>query len=406
MSQRLIDGDIANRPRDELIREIEDLKRYETNFQAMIEGSLDAILVVDTNGAILYANRAAERLFQMPGHSMIGAVFGFPIVLNEPVEMYVLRHFEKFVAVEMWVVQLQWKDRPAYLISLRDITRIVKTREELRRYKDHLEQEVRMRTQDLAHLIMKLQAEANEHMQAKEALSEAKAQAELYLDLMCHDINNLNHTALGYLELALETLETDGNIKLDDKVLIEKPLQVIQNSSTLISNVRKLQRLMAEGVKTQPVDLYDLFEELKVHDFHATDKNFTINIEKIPHYLVEGNELLQDVFYNLIDNAVKHSIPDQPITVDVHVERANEDNRTFYKCIIEDNGPGIPDELKPKLFHRFQRGKTKAHGKGLGLYLVRTLVEGYHGKVWVEDRVPGDYSKGARFVILLPAIEK
>jgi PAS domain S-box-containing protein len=113
-----MDGDTANRPREELVREIEDLKRYETNFQAMIEGSLDAILVVDMGGAILYANLATERLFEMPRNRMIGAVFGFPIVLTEPVEMYVLRRFEKFVAVEMWIVQIQWKDRPAYLISL------------------------------------------------------------------------------------------------------------------------------------------------------------------------------------------------------------------------------------------------------------------------------------------------
>ncbi len=57
------------------------------------------------------------------------------------------------------------------------------------------------------------------------------------------------------------------------------------------------------------------------------------------------------------------------------------------------------------MFHRFQRGETQAHGKGLGLYLVRTLVEDYHGKVWVEDRIKGDHTKGARFVVILPAVE-
>jgi signal transduction histidine kinase len=62
--------------------------------------------------------------------------------------------------------------------------------------------------------------------------------------------------------------------------------------------------------------------------------------------------------------------------------------------------------LKPKLFNQFQRGKTKALGKGLGLYPVRMLVEGYHEKVWVEDRVPDDHTKGARFVVMLPAAQK
>jgi signal transduction histidine kinase len=90
----------------------------------------------------------------------------------------------------------------------------------------------------------------------------------------------------------------------------------------------------------------------------------------------------------------------------VKVEPVNENDQKYYRCSVEDNGPGIMDELKSQLFNRFKRGATKAHGKGLGLYLVRTLVEGYHGRVWVEDRVHGDYRKGARFVIMLPAAEK
>ena len=72
---------------------------------------------------------------------------------------------------------------------------------------------------------------------------------------------------------------------------------------------------------------------------------------------------------------------------------------------MEDNGPGIPDSLKARLFTRFQRGATKASGRGLGLYLVKTLVDDYHGTVRVEDRVPGDYKQGTRFVVRLLAAE-
>ncbi len=65
---------------------------------------------------------------------------------------------------------------------------------------------------------------------------------------------------------------------------------------------------------------------------------------------------------------------------------------------------GIPDEQKEKIFERMMRGETRTMGTGLGLYLVKTLVDSYHGKVWVEDRVPGDYRKGSRFVVLIPAV--
>ena len=53
----------------------------------------------------------------------------------------------------------------------------------------------------------------------------------------------------------------------------------------------------------------------------------------------------------------------------------------------------IPDELKPRLFLWFQRGKTKAPGRGPGLFIVHTLVEGYHSKVWIKDWVPGDRAR-------------
>jgi signal transduction histidine kinase len=55
----------------------------------------------------------------------------------------------------------------------------------------------------------------------------------------------------------------------------------------------------------------------------------------------------------------------------------------------------VPDEVKRKLFTRFERGMARESGQGLGLFIVRTLVERYGGKVRVEDRVPGRPEEGA-----------
>ncbi len=235
-----------------------------------------------------------------------------------------------------------------------------------------------------------------------EELRSAKEQAELYVDLMGHDINNLNHSAMGYLELALQELESEKKLRLDNKVLIEMPMKSLANSSALIDNVRKLKKLMTEGVTTKPTDLNKIFRELESTSFHLDERDVLINIQQVPGVMVSANELLKDAFVNLITNAIKHSDEEKPLTINVKVEPANQNGQKYYRCMVEDNGQGIPDEMKSKLFHRFQRGVTKAQGKGLGLYLVRTIVGGYNGKVWVEDRVPGDHTKGARFVVLLP----
>jgi signal transduction histidine kinase len=210
---------------------------------------------------------------------------------------------------------------------------------------------------------------------------------------------------MGFLEIALDTLENKKTMGPEDKMLIDKPLKALSDSSALIDNVRKLQRLMEEGVKTTPIDLSEILKGLNARSFCPEGRDITINIQPVPHFMVEANELLNDVFSNLITNAIKHSDREKPLMVNVFVEPANVDGRMYYRCIVEDNGPGIPDELKKKLFHRFQRGTTTAHGKGLGLYLVRTLVEGYNGRVGVEDRIPGDHTKGAKFIVMLQASE-
>jgi signal transduction histidine kinase len=85
------------------------------------------------------------------------------------------------------------------------------------------------------------------------------------------------------------------------------------------------------------------------------------------------------------------------------IEKVVWDDKHYFRIMIDDNGPGIDDESKAKLFSRFTRGESRASGKGLGLHIARTLVEDYGGKMWVEDRVPGDYTQGARFVVVLPA---
>ena len=111
---------------------------------------------------------------------------------------------------------------------------------------------------------------------------------------------------------------------------------------------------------------------------------------------------MKEAFCNIIGNAIKHS-PGRDVTIWITVTDIVYDNKKFYEVSIADDGPGIPDELKHKIFQRFPRGETKAHGKGLGLFIVRSLVEQSGGKVAAADRVSGDYTKGARFVLTLPA---
>jgi len=116
-----------------------------------------------------------------------------------------------------------------------------------------------------------------------------------------------------------------------------------------------------------------------------------------------ANPLIKEVFINLVDNAVKHSR--DPVRIGIAMSRVNRNGRQYNRVAIEDNGPGIPDERKDEVFHRLKRGQTKARVLGLGLYIVKTLVDSFDGIVEVEDRVEGDYTQGSRFVVILPCAE-
>ena len=97
------------------------------------------------------------------------------------------------------------------------------------------------------------------------------------------------------------------------------------------------------------------------------------------------------IFTNLIGNSVKFGGPDVEITIRVE----EPDGEVLVS--VEDTGPGVPDEVKGKLFHRFERGMARGSGEGLGIFIVRTLVTRYGGEVWVDDRVPDHPDEGAAF---------
>lgn len=238
--------------------------------------------------------------------------------------------------------------------------------------------------------------------QAEKEIKDAKDQAELYIDLMGHDINNFNHIALGFLELADEKIKSGYKLDKSDISLIEKPITSLLNSSKLIDNVRKLQKIKAKELRMNRVDLCQILEKIKDRYSHMTGRNITINYVPPAECQVEANELIDEIFINLVENSIKHSPSDKPLVIDIVQSEVCEDRKEYHRISVEDNGPGIPGEVKKKLFTRYYRGTTKARGKGLGLYLIKTLVEDFNGKVWVEDRVPGDHTKGVKFVVMIP----
>lgn len=255
------------------------------------------------------------------------------------------------------------------------------------------------RTDEIGEMAQNFNAMMDKLELAEKARTDAKEEAELYVDLLSHDINNMNQVALGYIDLTLDSLKQ----KECDLSLLEKTRAMLYNSSDLIDNVKKIQKIKAGVIKPEVIDIGTLIRETIDKYKQVRGRDVTINYHDTGECKLLASELLGDVFSNLIVNAIKHS--SGPLTIDVGLTKAQENGIEYCVVTVSDDGPGIPDDKKKILFNRFMRGATKAEGTGLGLYIVRSLVESFKGRVRVEDRIAGDHTKGVRFTVLLPAID-
>lgn len=204
---------------------------------------------------------------------------------------------------------------------------------------------------------------------------------QLYLDILLHDVNNINIVAKGYAEMLLEDLEGRNRTLVGNLARnIDHNLEIIRNISTMVR--------LGESCVLVPVDLNEVIMKAK-SQFPEVD------ITHAPtQIMVWADGLIEDIFHNLIGNSQKFSEGGVKIWISTDL------NEGWARVILEDDGPGISDEDKARIFDRYYRANGKKNGKGLGLAIVKALVERYEGRISVEDRIMDGVKKGCRFDIL------
>ncbi|MDN7025902.1 HAMP domain-containing histidine kinase [Methanoculleus sp. FWC-SCC1] len=247
----------------------------------------------------------------------------------------------------------------AMVASLKDnIRRLEASEKQIQQYSEDLEEKVRERTAEL---------------------ESSNQEANLYLDILIHDINNANAVTVGYAALLAEILEGER------REHAEKALRRLQMSREIIDRVATIRKVQDEAAPLRAVDL-DSTITMQI----AGHPTAAIRYEPRP-VTVLADELLPEIFTNLIGNAVRHGGSDTRITITVQ-EEGNE-----IVVTVADTGPGVPDRQKESLVTGSRAGEESPARKGLGLYICRMLVERYGGRIWIDDRVPGHPEKGAAF---------
>ena len=398
---------------DEKIKETDTVKESFERFRTIIENAPVGYYRVGKDGLWQYVNPEWERMHGYSLQEVMGKSFEMtqPDDAKETARQYVKRclagetmrgefgRTRKDGTLEYHTFNIQPVYQKGEIVAIEgfinDITerknieqKLKKSEANLRKLNIELEQKVQERTRNLE--------------KSEEKYREAYNLVNFYKDLFTHDMNNILQNITSSAEFySMFRNEPETLKKLGD--ISEVVIKHARRGSELISNVRKLSKLGETDTQLNIIEIFDILHqsvENTVSGFQ--ERNVKIDIKGLSKDMkLLGNELLVDIFDNILNNAVKYNDNEKEVKVDVNVSKIQEDSINYIKFEFKDYGIGIIDEKKDDLFERQYTDDISERGMGMGLSLVKMIVDKYGGKLLVEDRVKGDYSKGSNFIVLL-----
>ena len=232
-------------------------------------------------------------------------------------------------------------------------------------------------------------------------MEDANKRLDFYRDIFSHDIHNILQNIQNSTELFPLLLKKENNKEELTTILNILSHQMIRGTR-LISNLEKLAQFDDEiPLKLMNINpiLQDIIDYIK--DVYG-NREIIVKIDNpLNEVIIFANELITDVFENLLINAVIYN-QETPIQIEIKITEEIINEKEFFKFQIIDNGIGISNDMKEKIFLRTFSSIRKNRGIGLGLSLVKIIIEKYNGHIWIENKIKKDYKKGSIFIFLLP----
>ncbi|MHA1255196.1 MAG: PAS domain-containing sensor histidine kinase [Promethearchaeota archaeon] len=425
LGYRGIDRDITERKQAE-----EKLKESEEMFRNLFNNTPYAIWLVDLKGVILDCNKPMNKFLSIFKPSdLIGKPFRevlqmfyregdprfenieqvlkkrFVVLLKEgylkPIEFEVSRGDGKTFWITLESAFVNAGKNRLIQTFIKDITERKLAEIELEGLRKDLEIRIKERT---------IKLESSEIKYRK-----AYNRADCYKGLFTHDISNMFHTIGNSIELC-EMLLKEG-IKNNDMIeYFEVIEQQIKRGKKLINNIRNLSEIEGSEMPLEPTEIYEKLRsaiqfvrvnfqkrEILVNICCSIQKReMLVNLESETNNIcVLANDLLLDVFENILTNSVLYNKNDT-VEIEISISRMKESGKSHIKLEFKDNGVGINDTRKKPIFQKNDKKQIGSKGMGLGLSLVAKLIDLCEGKIWVEDRIKGDYTQGSNFIIQIP----
>ncbi len=228
-----------------------------------------------------------------------------------------------------------------------------------------------------------------------EKLARSNRELQRFAYVASHDLQEPLRTIVSFSQLLERRYR--GRLGKEADEYIGFIIEGGNRMQALIEDLLQLSRIETQAKPPVPTDANAIAADT-VRSFAQTagDLAADIEVEPLPTVVVDPPQFEQ-VLTNLVGNAIKYRRPDVPLAVRISAERCGD----FWEFAVQDNGIGIEAEYFDRIFQMFQRLHTKDAypGTGIGLAVVKKIVERHGGRVWVES-TPGE---GSTFFFTLPA---
>lgn len=385
----------------------EELEQSKLQIQTIFEAAPDAVITIDHNGIITNWNVEAENIFGWKKGEAIGKTLTETIipqryreqhknglnhflktgegrVLNKPVEIHAIKKDNSEIPVELKISASKLYDQqPVFIGFVRDITN-----------RRQNEETIKNKTQQLA--------------ESNEELLKANKELESFTYISSHDLQEPLRKIQTFATRIIA--DEQQNLSAKGKEYFLRMQDAALRMQTLIADLLAYSRTKTAERKFENTDLNKIIDEVKTdlkEELNAKHATIEVGV------MCDANVIpfqFRQLMHNLIGNSLKFSKSDTPPHIIIKNEiikhsQANNANLTpekeYCHITITDNGIGFEQQYSKKIFEVFQQlnGKTEYHGTGIGLTIVKSIVDNHNGIITATSEL----NKGARFDIYLPA---
>jgi PAS domain S-box-containing protein len=370
----------------------EELKKSSIYNRKLIETSLDPLVTIGPDGKITDVNMATEKVTGFPRDELVGTdfadyftkpedaktgylqVFRDGTVRDYPLE---IKHKDGVLTPVLYNASV-YKDQSGEVVGVfaaaRDITERKKAEEELQEYWKSLEEQVKLRTEELA---------------------KSNADLKQFAYVASHDLREPLRMISSFLQL----LERRYKDQLDEDAneFIGFAVDGAKRLDTMIMDLLEYSRVANKEIQFTDVDLVEVMDQIKSNLNILIKENSTqIIYDSLPIIRGDENQMVI-LLQNIIINAIKYRREETP-----KIRVSAEKNGDEFVFSVKDNGIGIDPQHLERIFTIFQRlhNHEEYEGSGIGLAIAHRIVHQHGGEIWAESQ-PG---KGSTFYYTMPIL--